>query len=916
MDSKFPCWDSLSREYRRWHHEVSSSSSSSSSGNNGAASLSFQAWLVKQRTVANELFWDLKRLAVIKKWSRERFFRNVAELMERKGYYFGCFDVSYYDTIMKGVDVKDAVYPWSVFSSQSDDKLKLKLKPAAEEEEEEEEEEGKITYPHRLAGTPCAACGEDGSTPGWGTPISFTWDGTKASEKYFTCPKPGCTTAWNETLIQCPQCLSDICADCGAIKATATQQFWRQITAALDTSVGDQSPGSAPFRKAAHRKGFMERSLTDVYAPLCVDDFFFNPAAHPHHHHHHHQHHKIKEEDDDDEDTKLISIPGTTLMFRADQSKEEIEEAIEKERDMKQLLELRTNTTGEGDGSRNKEEPRGRQIARIDFAATHEAHPSDRWFSLRNRELYEESSRFCARWFGDVDFPDEYRGSAWLEDYGEQFVQYSNLVAAEDRLVAGWETMMKLGKHRKWLVMGILSQIMEKKIHSELLFGASEEENAELEKQDSMFLAADGYPRTKLRSQMINMFLGNDTVSSHFWLKVDHLTNSTMAILLPLTNLLCYFRPPERWTDTFEMYSQLHSLIAQVGYFAVCMARDPTIFHVLSATPGARMDWGMEAQASYELYRECKDEAERRDHAWTDKRKALLKSARAHARAHAQNVSSTVEADKHIAELERQFRVDRHHRLRGARVKYAVWPMVTRYRPENEGVTLPGSNGSGSGSGSDDGRSSSSSSSSSSSRQLQKYDPRTSDADLEQAEGQRILDIGKCVVIYYQGLMYPRTHADGQGGSRFWSATAPPSSTTATPCGRRPTRSSGPGSAGPGSPSRSRPAPSSWPTACPSTGWRGSTCPGPSRSSGALARGNWQLLAWAITVAGPLALFFRRSRHVLFALVGGLAGVLLVVEAFAWLLAGYSWALSAGSGLAAYFAVLFAYLQGLMGVQF
>ncbi|KAK8136806.1 hypothetical protein PG984_004746 [Apiospora sp. TS-2023a] len=907
MDSKFPCWDSLSHEYRRWHDEVSSSSSSSSE-NNGAASLSFQAWLVKQRTVANELFWDLKRLAVIKKWSRERFFRNVAELMERKGYYFGCFDVSYYDTVMKGVDVKDAVYPWSVFSSQTDDKLK----PA-----EEEEEEGKITYPHRLAGTPCAACGEDGSTPGWGTPISFTWDGTKASEKYFTCPKPGCTTAWNEyvrlnfvgggpggkTLIQCPQCLSDICADCGAIKATATQQFWRQITAALDTSVGDQSTGSAPFRKAAHRKGFTERSLTDVYAPLCVDDFFFTPAAH--HHHHHPQH--IKKEEDD-EDTKLISIPGTTLMFRADQSKEEIEEAIEKERDMKQLFELRTNTTGEGDGSRNKEEPRGRQIARIDFAATHEAHPSDRWFSLRNRELYEESSRFCARWFGDIDFPDEYRGSAWLEDYGEQFVQYSNLVAAEDRLVAGWETMMKLGKHRKWLVMGILSQIMEKKIHSELLFGASEEENAELEKQDSMFLAADGYPRTKLRSQMINMFLGNDTVSSHFWLKVDHLTNSTMAILLPLTNLLCYFRPPERWTDTFEMYSQLHSLVAQVGYFAVCMARDLTIFHVLSATPGARMDWGMEAQASYELYRESKDEAERRDHAWTDKRKALLKSARAHAKAHAQSVASPADAEQHIAELERQFRVDRHHRLRGARVKYAVWPMVTRYRPENEGVSLPGSNGSGS----DDG-----SSSSGSSRSLQRqYDPRVSDTDLEQAEGQRILDIGKCVVIYYQGLMYPRTHADGQGGqvvlerdgaTLFDHRDAVRAAADEIQWARF-----------------RRPRFAVALAACSVlVAYRvhiyrlaRQHLPLSIAELGALARENWQLLAWGLAVVGPLALFFRRSRHALFAMVGGLAGVLLVVEAFAWLLAGYSWAMSAGSGLAAYFAVLFAYLQGFMGVMF
>ncbi|KAK7935275.1 hypothetical protein PG985_000770 [Apiospora marii] len=880
MNSKFPCWDSLSSEYRHWHDDVSEK--------NGA-SLSFQAWMVKQRTVANELFYDLKRLAVIKKWSRERFFRNLKELMDRKGYYFGSFEASSYETIMKGVAIKDTVYPWSVFS-QSDRAV------AAEETE-------KAIRLSQQSTTTCTACHEDGSTPGWGTPLSFTWDGTQATEKYYTCPKPGCTTAWNEfvrlsflthregggDIIQCPQCLSDICADCGAIKPTAAQKYWRQITAALDTTAVEKPTGSTPFRKSAHRKGFKERCLTDVYAPLSADDFFFTAAPH---------HHKTQEEMKAEADAGLISIPGTTMMFRADQSSEEIDEALEKERDMKQLYELRANTCGthastDSCNSCIKDEPRGRQIARIDFAPMHDCNPTDRWFSLRNRELYEESSRFCARWFGDVDFPADYRGSAWLEDYGEQFVQYSNLCAAEDRLVAGWETMMKTGKHRKWLVMGVLSQIMEKKIHSELLFGASEAENAELEKQDSMFLASDGYPRTKLRSQMINMFLGADTVSSHFWSKVDHLTNSTMAILLPLTNLLCYFRPPERWTDTFEMYSQLHSLIAQVGYFAVCMARDSTIFHVLSATPGARMDWGMEAQATYELYRECKDEAEARDKAWTDRRKAVLKSARAHAAAHAK---TSPEAEKHLAELERQFRTDRHHRLRGARVKYAVWPMVTRYRPENEGVTLPGGG-------------------SVASRQ---YDSRVSDADLEQAEGQRILDIGKCVVIYYQGLMYPRqtpavdSHGQPQpqvplerdGATLFEHRAAVREAADEVQWARF-----------------RRPQFAVALAACSVlVAYRVQIyqaarqhLPSSLAELGALAREHWTALAWALAVAGAAALFVRRSRHVLFALAGGVAGLLLVMETYAWGIAGASWAVSGGSWVATNFAVMLAYIQSLVG---
>lgn len=402
-----------------------------------------------------------------------------------------------------------------------------------------------------------------------------------------------------------------------------------------------------------------------------------------------------------------------------------------------------------------------------------------------------------------------------------------------------------------------------------------------------------GYLRTKLRSQMINMFLGTDAVSSQFWAKVDHLTNSTMAILLPLTNLLCYFRPPERWTDTFEMYSQLHSLIAQVGYFAVCMARDPSIFHVLSATPGARMDWGMEGQANYELYRECKDEAEARDKAWTDKRKALLKSARAHAKVHAKN---SPDAEKHIAELEWQFRNDRHHRLRGARVKYAVWPMITRYRPENEGVTLPG-----------DG-----------SVVSRQYDSRVSDADLEQAEGQRILDIGKCIVIYYQGLMYPRQ--------------TPPVDSNGKPQQQVPIEHDGATLFDHRAAVRAVADEVHWARfRRPRFALALAACsvlvayrvqiyqaarqylPSSLTQLGALTKENWTALAWALAVAASTALFIRRSRHVLFALVGGIAGLFLFMETIAWMVAGASWALSDRSWATSYFTVIFAYFQSLVG---
>ncbi|KAK8034898.1 hypothetical protein PG993_009893 [Apiospora rasikravindrae] len=854
MDTKFPSWDLLSAEYGWWHQEVTKK--------NGA-SLNFQSWLLKQRTFANELFYDLKRLAVIKKWSKARFVRNAKELMDLKGYYFGEFEGSIYEEVMNGLDIQNMVYPWSVISQGG--------KTATVKKEE------KGDLPSQMLTPSCFACGEDCSRPAWGSPISFAWDGARKSEKYFTCPKSGCVTAWDEWVrmsfldkkeggssIQCPQCLSDICATCGVIKPTAAQKYWRQITAALDITAGEKSHGSKPFRRAAHQKGFTERKLTDVYAPLSVEDFFFTAATSPN---------KDGEKNTEEAGAELMSVPGTTMMFRKDQPKEEIDEAIEKERDMKQLFELRANSIAtDSHGNENSNEPRGRQIARINFLPTHDSKPSDKWFSMRNRELYEESARFCARWFGDVDFPDDYQGSAWLEDYGEQFVQYTNLAAAEDWLVADWEVMMKQAKHRKWLVMGILSQIMEKKIHSELLFGASETENEELEKQDSMFLAADGYPRTKLRSQMINMFLGGATVPGHFWTTVDHLTNSTMAVLLPLTNLLCYFRTPERWTDTFEMYSQLHGLIAQVGYFAVCMARDETIFHVLSATPGARMDWGMEAQASYELYRECKEEAERLDNEWTTEQQAILKSARLEAALGAADAADgeAPSPEHYIADLERQFRIDRHHRLRGARVKYAVWPMVTRYRPENEGVTLPGIM---------DGNGSITSG---------RYDPRMSDAELEQTEGQRILDIGKCVVIYYQGLMYPRQAQPAAGPDGQTSSVAALERDGASLFDYRDEvrRAADEVQLTHGRRARFAVALGAYSVL---VGYRAQVyqalrdnVPSSFTELVVLIKAYWSAFTWTLLLAGAMVLWFPRSRHMLFALAAAAIGLFLAMESSAW----------------------------------
>ena len=223
------------------------------------------------------------------------------------------------------------------------------------------------------------------------------------------------------------------------------------------------------------------------------------------------------------------------------------------------------------------------------------------------------------------------------------------------------------------------------------------------------------------------MALNGSFVPRNFFGVVDNLAFRTALIFEPLINLLDLYREFNNVHQTNErhFYQELHTLLTIAGYFQVCMALSPTPFHILSATPGARMDWPIERQAEIVLYRESKEVNEQLDAQWEEIRERLAKG---------QNVSPadfdrlnnlypfptvgspTYEKEKAMA---------RHQRLRGARVKIAVFPMLKRYRPENRGVRP---------------------------KSRRPRDP----GDWDNVEGQRIVEILRCTVVYYQGLIYPR----------------------------------------------------------------------------------------------------------------------------------------------------------------
>ncbi|RYP26936.1 hypothetical protein DL767_007858 [Monosporascus sp. MG133] len=370
--------------------------------------------------------------------------------------------------------------------------------------------------------------------------------------------------------------------------------------------------------------------------------------------------------------------------------------------------------------------------SRIDFKSFgFQQHPEDyddKYYINLYRLLYNRTTDFAEKWFGDIDLPEPgYVGSPWQEPFNDQFIEYTRLVAHEDRHNGGWPALLRQAKYRKWLIVGILGQVIEKKVFSELLFGVSDFWKREIDGEDLRLVEIEGYRRKARRSETAKMALKGLFVPSGFWGDVDDLAWRTALIFEPLINLLDIYREQteEHQTNLSHFYQELHMIISIAAYMQVCMAISPSVFHVLSATPGARMDYPIEQQADVALYRESKSVNERLYSAWEDAANKTQQNLRVPP-ADFDKLNALYPIPPATAQDHEQERhMARHHLLRGAKIMLAVFPMIKRYRPENRGI------------------------------KPNPDKPRTDD-NWEEVEGQRIADIFRCTVVYYQGLMYPR----------------------------------------------------------------------------------------------------------------------------------------------------------------
>ncbi|OTA90699.1 hypothetical protein M434DRAFT_13720 [Hypoxylon sp. CO27-5] len=269
--------------------------------------------------------------------------------------------------------------------------------------------------------------------------------------------------------------------------------------------------------------------------------------------------------------------------------------------------------------------------ARIDFEDLFERnhHPKDyddAFYKTHLDNLYHLTVEFATKWFdGNISLAyiqgrtEEASGQIWASNLTPQFTQYARLVAHEDLDHQGWPTTLNNPVHRRWFIVGVLAQIMEKRIFNELLFGANKEIEEELQRQDLKFLDKEGYGRKTVRSIISGYDVQGRLLPHDFWPQIDDLAARTVKIFLPLLNVLKLVRGDTRADYSLASFTQeIHSILSYAGMIQVCMAVSPSIFHFLSATPGARMDWSLEHQADMRPYRESKGYWAEQDRYWRE----------------------------------------------------------------------------------------------------------------------------------------------------------------------------------------------------------------------------------------------------------------------------------------------------------
>ncbi|KAH6665273.1 hypothetical protein F5X68DRAFT_265739 [Plectosphaerella plurivora] len=182
--------------------------------------------------------------------------------------------------------------------------------------------------------------------------------------------------------------------------------------------------------------------------------------------------------------------------------------------------------------------------------------------------------------------------------------QYAKRIARPDMVCERpWDHLLQNEDARLLLLMGIIMRMLDDHVFSRMLFGATPEQEQELQELDRTQLADDGkytsptYPggsltcdagfaRSRVRSATVNlMLLRNGGIPIHFWNRVDELTHSMAMQLLPVLSYVWMSKPNHSYTFK-KFYQHLHHQVAFAGWWAVQVRRSYAIVTIKWPTPG------------------------------------------------------------------------------------------------------------------------------------------------------------------------------------------------------------------------------------------------------------------------------------------------------------------------------------------
>lgn len=123
--------------------------------------------------------------------------------------------------------------------------------------------------------------------------------------------------------------------------------------------------------------------------------------------------------------------------------------------------------------------------------------PGDRddvWFIDAFKQLYQEAENFVDTYFCMHDLKVGTFYEPWNINHTPEFLWWAEQIAEPDP-ATGWDSLLRDGRERKWLVMGIVMGVLRVKIFDEELFGCDEQEKEVMHDiEKTLFLSEGLFP--------------------------------------------------------------------------------------------------------------------------------------------------------------------------------------------------------------------------------------------------------------------------------------------------------------------------------------------------------------------------------------------------------------------------------------